>query len=98
MIFHFGNVQFSKRLRNFTITEKIFSKTKKVKESKKNKRVLLKMRHLYRNTASGAEAAGCAHGAHGAHSGVHTPDVSCFSISCFTPTVHVSRKSKSKVI
>jgi hypothetical protein len=23
------------------------------------------MRHLYRNTASGAEAAGCAHGAHG---------------------------------
>jgi hypothetical protein len=31
------------------------------------------MRHLYRNTASGAEAAGCAHGVHGAHSGVHTP-------------------------
>jgi hypothetical protein len=27
--------------------------------------LLLKMRHLYRNTASGAEAAGCAHGAHG---------------------------------
>jgi hypothetical protein len=28
-------------------------------------KLLLKMRHLYRNTASGAEAAGCAHGAHG---------------------------------
>jgi hypothetical protein len=27
--------------------------------------VMLKMRHLYRNTATGAEAAGGAHGAHG---------------------------------
>ena len=54
------------------------------------------MRHLYRNTASGAEAAGCAHGAHGAHSGVHTPDVSCFSNFCFTQTVHVSEKFRIK--
>jgi hypothetical protein len=30
------------------------------------------------------------------HSGVHTPDVSCFLISCYTQTVHVSLKSKSK--
>jgi hypothetical protein len=31
------------------------------------------MRHLYRNTASGAEAAGCAHGAHGAQTPGSTP-------------------------
>jgi hypothetical protein len=34
-------------------------------ESPKSQKLLLKLRHLYRITASGAEAAGCAQGAQG---------------------------------
>jgi hypothetical protein len=44
------------------------------------------MRHLYRNTASGAEAAGCAHGTHGAH----TPE--CTLRMCPVSRFYVLRK------
>ena len=56
------------------------------------------MRHLYRNTASGAEAAGCAHGAHGdTLRGAH-PGCVLFLDFVFYANGTRFTKSESKVI